>query len=93
MREGRDGGDPVDAVEQLAEDLVFAEGWEREGELVLGEVGGEGQARVVRVTTLEGGDLTVERREVRCVLRLDEQTPGDAGVEEDRACEFIDERT
>ena len=75
------------------EDLVFAERRERGGELVLGGAGDEGQARVVRVSALVGGDLAVERREVRRVLRLGEQTPGDAGVEGDRVCEFVDELT
>ena len=48
--EGREDGDREDATEQLAEGLVFAEGREREDELILGGVGDEGQARVVGVS-------------------------------------------
>ena len=91
--ERREGGDRGVAVKQLAEGLVFAEGREREGELVFGGVGGEGQARVVRVGALVGGNLTAERSKVRLVLRLGEQTPDDACFEGGRACEFVDEHT
>ena len=48
---------------------------------------------MVRVSALVCGDLAVKRREVRRVLRLDKQTPGDAVAEGDRACEFFDEHT
>ena len=53
----------------------------------------EGQARVVCVSALAGGDLAVERSEVHRVLRLGEQTPDDACFEGGRACEFVDEHT
>ena len=72
---------------------MFAEGRDRESELVLGGVRDGGQARVVRVSALVGGDLAAERREVRRALRLDEQTPDDASVEGNRAREFVGELT
>ena len=72
---------------------MFAVGREREGELVFGDAGDEGQARVVRISALAGSDLAVERREVRRVIRLDEQTPDDAGVEEYSARKFDNEHT
>ena len=91
--EGREDGDRDEVFEQLTEGIVFAKGREREGELVLGGAGDKGQARVVRVSALVGGDPAVERREVRRVLRLDDQTPDNAGVGGGRACEFVDEHT
>ena len=41
---------------------------------VLGSVAGEGGARVVRLSALANGDPTLDRREIRVVLRLDKQT-------------------
>ena len=74
--EGREDGERGGAVEQLklADDLVFAEERERESELVLGGVADEGEACVVCLSALAGGGLALNRREVRGVLRLGEQT-------------------
>ena len=56
--EGREDGDRGGAVEQLTEDLVFAEVRERKGELVLGGVLTTVR-RVVRLSALAGGDLAL----------------------------------
>ena len=68
------GRDPATGHTPLkAEDLVAGEGGQREGELAQCGGVGEGHARDGRAGALEVGDLAVERRGVRGILRLEEQ--------------------